>query len=110
MTKQTKLRTYTIRSTDNISFPIGTILSVRTHSQKLGFDMLFGKHKQRGIPLPRLVEALVSYHLTENRSMTKASDWINRPDVLDEFGIDSFEQRTLFRVLKIIGQNKENII
>ena len=110
MTKQTQLRTYTIRSTDNISFPIGTILSVKDHSRKLGFDMLFGKHKQRGIPLPRLVEALISYRLTENRSMTKASDWINRPGVLDEFDIKSFEQRTLFRVLTILGRNREEIM
>jgi len=110
MTNQTKLRTYTIRPTDNISFPIGTILSVKGYSRKLGFDMLLGKHKQKGISLARLTEALISYRLTENHSITKASDWINRPELLSEFSIKGFEQRTFFRVLEILGQNREEIL
>ena len=110
MKKQTKLRTYDIYPTNNISFPIGTVLCVQKYSRKLDFDSFFDKFKQRGRSLPRLVEALVSYRLTENRSMTKASDWINRKDVLDEFNLDNFEQRTLFRVLETIGKNHEQIL
>ena len=110
MTKQTKLRTYDICPTDNISFPIGTVLCVQKYSRKLDFDSFFDKFKQRGRSLPRLIEALISYRLTENRSMTKASDWINRKDVLDEFNLDNFEQRTLFRVLEIVGENREQIL
>jgi len=110
MLRQTRLRTYTIKSTDNISFPIGTVLSVKDYSRKLGFDMLLGKHKQKGISLSGLTEALIAYRLTENRSMTKASDWINCPEVLPEFSLPSFEQQTLFRVLKILGKNHEEIL
>ena len=75
----------------------GTILAVQKYDRKLNFDSFFDKFKQRGRSLPRLIEALISYRLTENRSMTKASDWINRKDVLDEFYLDGFEQRTLFQ-------------
>ena len=110
MTTQTQLRTYNVCPTDNISFPIGTVLCVQKYSRKLDFESFFDKFKQRGRSLPRLIEALISYRLTENRSMTKASDWINRQDVLDEFNLDNFEQRTLFRVLETIGKNREQIL
>ncbi len=109
MTTQTKLRTYDICPTDNISFPIGTVLCVQKYGRKLVFDS-FDKFKQRGRSLPQLIKALITYRLTENRSMTKASDWINRKEVLDEFGLDGFEQRTLFRVLEILGENREQIL
>ena len=110
MIKQTKLKTHNIVPTNNISFPIGTALCVQKYARKLDFDFLFGKYKHRGRSLPHLIEALISYRLTENRSMTKASDWINRDEVLEEFNLDSFEQRTLFRVLEILGKNREQII
>lgn len=51
--------------------------------------------------------ALVSYKLTENFS--KVSDWINRKEILDIFDLNEFEERTLFRVLKIRSKNREEI-
>lgn len=53
---------------------------------------------------------LISYKLTENFSISKASEWINRPPVLDIFELEEFEERTLFRTLEIIGKNREEII
>lgn len=108
--KQTTLRTNSIRHTDNISFPIGTALAVKKYSEKLDFHNLFSKHKKRGLPLPNLVEAYLTYKLTENQSTVKASAWINRPEVLNEFSLKSFEQRTLFRMLEIVGDNREQIL
>lgn len=107
---QTKLRTYSIKPNKNITFPVGTVIAVQKYSLKLGFEKIFGKHKKKGRSIGALVEALISYRLTENQSISKASDWINRPEVLKEFGIDGFEERTLFRVLEITGANKEEII
>jgi transposase len=52
----------------------------------------------------------LSYKLTENQSVAKGSDWINREEVLNIFELDSFEQRTLYRVLEIIGENRVEII
>ena len=108
--KQTKLRTNHVDSNQNISFPVGTALAVQKYSSKLRFERLFGKHKSRGIPIVRLIEALLSYRLTENLSTSKASDWINRPEVLTEFALRGFEERTLFRLLEVLGRNYEEII
>jgi len=108
--KQTKLRTRTIKTTDNISFPIGTVLAVKKYHNKLDLSKIFGKHKKKGRDINSLIQALVSYKLTENQSVTKASDWINRKEVLKEFRLKEFEERTLFRVLDIIGANKEEIV
>lgn len=107
---QTKLRTDVIKPNGNISFPIGTALAVQKYSVKLDFDDILGRFKQRGIPLAPLAEALLTYRLTENRSITRASEWINRPEVLSQFGIPRFEERTLFRVLEILGANYEQVL
>ena len=108
---QTKLRTiYELKSNNNITFPIGTVLAVQKYSQKLDFTNIFEKYKSKGVDLVALIEALISYKLTENQSMCKASDWINRPEVLSKFTLDEFEERTLFRVLTLTGSNREEII
>ncbi len=108
--KQTKLRTYEIKPNKNITFPIGTAVAVKKYSQKLDFENILGKHKKKGRDIHALVEALISYRLTENQSISKASEWINRFDVLEEFNLEEFEERTLFRVLETIGANREEII
>ncbi len=108
---QTKLKTLEVlKSNLNISFPVGTAVAVKQYSQKLGFDRIFSKYKTRGIDLVSLLEALLTYRLTENQSISRASVWINRSDVLKEFDLSSFEERTLFRVLEIAGDNSEEII
>jgi len=107
---QTKLRTEALEKNRNISFPVGTAVAVKNYSQKLGFDHVFSRYKRRGIDLVRLVEALITYRLTENQSICRASDWINRPDVLDKFELRAFEERTLFRAVDILGGNYEEII
>ena len=83
---------------------------MQQYSLKLGFEHIFGMFKQRGIPLARLLEALLTYRLTENRSTTRASEWINRPEVLSQFRIPGFEERTLFRVLEILGSHYEEVL
>lgn len=111
MTKQTKLRTLELLTPNqNITFPIGTVITVKKYSQKLDFDNIFSRYKKRGTCLVSLLEALLTYRLTENLSTTRASEWINRPDVLEEFDLSSFEERTLFRVLETIGDNYEESI
>jgi transposase len=108
--KQTKLRTDTIKSNNNISFSIGTAIAVKQYSSKLGFELILSRFKKRGISITGLLEALLSYRLTENLSTSKASSWINRQDVLSEFSLKGFEERTLFRLLEILGANYEEII
>lgn len=107
---QTKLRTESIESNKNISFPIGTAIAVQKYSQKLHFEHIFSRFKKRGIELSRLVEAMITYRLTENQSICRASEWINRPDLLKHFDLSAFEERTLFRALELAGDNYEEII
>jgi len=108
--KNLKPRTIKVVSNNNISFPIGTILAVNHYHNKLDLDNVFNKHKKKGRDINCLLKALVSYKLTENQSISKASKWINRREVLQEFKLREFEERTLFRLLEIIGDNKEEII
>ena len=110
MTRQTKLRTYEIVPNTNISFPIGTILTVEKMYDALDFPTVFGKHKKHGIDINSLLKALVSYKLTDNFSIKKAHEWINREEVLELFDLDTFSERTLYRVLENIGSNRDQII
>jgi len=108
--KQTNLRTLELIPNENISFPVGTALAVQMYSDKLGFGDIFSQFKSRGVDLARLVEALITYRLTENQSISCASKWINRPDVRKQFRLCEFEERTLFRALELIGSNYEAVI
>lgn len=108
--KQTHLRTRVVEPNKNISFPVGTALAVQKYSRKLDFNGVLSRFKKRGTDITKLIEALLTYRLTENQSTSRASDWINRPAVLAEFSLKSFEERTLFRVLEILGDNYEEVI
>jgi transposase len=107
---QTQLRTNEIEPTENISFPIGTIFLVTRLYDVLNFRTLFGKHKTRGIDINGLLQALISYKLTDNFSIKRAHDWITRPEVLAEFNLPPFSERTLYRVLETLGANRDEII
>lgn len=109
MTQKT-LRTTDLRPNSNISFPVGTALTVKKYSQKLDFSHILSRFKKRGFDLVHLIEALIAYRLTENQSVCRASEWINRSDVLEQFDLCAFEERTLFRALEIVGGNYEEII
>jgi transposase len=107
---QTKLRTYGIIPNENICFPIGTILAVEQLYDVLDFSTVFGKHKKNGIDINSLIKSLTSYKLTDNFSISKAHDWINRDEVLGIFNLEEFSERTLYRVLETLGNNRETII
>lgn len=107
---KTFLRTELVESNDNISFPIGTILAVQKYYKRLGLSDIFGKFKSRGRDINSLNQALLSYKLSENQSITKGADWTNREDVLNVFDLKPFEQKTLYRTLDTIGENREEIL
>lgn len=110
MIKQNKLIANTIKPNENISFPIGTILTVQKYFEKLNFSRIFTKFKKRGRNINSLLQGLISYKLTENLSISKASDWFNKKELLREFNLETFHEKTLFRLLEIIGENKSEII
>lgn len=108
--KKTSPRAIRLVPNENISFPVGTVLAIEKYYDFLGLSDVFGKHKKKGIEINSLIQALISYKLTENQSLSKASDWINRKEVLDTFDLEGFEQRTLYRILEILGENREEIM
>ena len=110
MHHQTVLRTECIPLSENKSYPVGTILAVQGIFESLGLFEVFKKHKGRGICLASLVKSAVSYKLVENFSMSKASLWVNQPEMLEMFHLKPFEERTMFRVLEILGENREEIL
>ena len=110
MKYQTKLRTDEIIPNENICFPIGTIIAVKNKYEKLDFSGVFEKYKKKGRDINSLIQALLSYKLTDNLSISKGSEWINRSEVLETFDLKKFEERTLFRTLETIGKNREEII
>lgn len=103
---QTKLRPNEFERNENISFPIGTIFLVDKLYEVLNFCDIFSKHKTRGVDINNLLQALISYKLTDNFSIKRSHDWINRPEVLDEFSLPCFSERTLYRDLEILGSNE----
>ena len=105
-----KPRTYEIVPNQNISFPIGTIVTVEKLYQVLKCNEIFGKHKKKGIDVNKLLKALISYKMSENFSIKQAHEWINREEVLEIFDLEPFGERTLYRILETIGANKEEII
>jgi transposase len=107
---QTKLGTNEIKPNENISFPIGTIFLVDKLYEALNSCDIFGKHKTRGIDINNLFRALISYKLTDNFSIKRSHDWINRSEVLAEFSFPFFSEGTLFRVLEILWTNRDEII
>ncbi len=111
MTKKTTFpRAPSLQPNENISFPIGTVLTVKNYYQKLDLHCLFKRFKKHGININSLIQSLIAYRLTENLSITRGADWINRKEVLEIFDIKGFEQRTLYRLLEILGDNKDEII
>ena len=80
---QTKLKTpIELTQNNNISFPIGTILAVQKLYSKLNFNGVFSKYKKKGRDINALIQSLTSYKLTDNFSISRGSDWINKKEVL----------------------------
>lgn len=110
MLKQTKLITNTIKPNQNISFPIGTTLTIQKYFNKLNISKILQQFKKRGRDIGSLTQGLVSYKLTENLSISKASNWMNKKELLNNFNLKEFHEKTLYRTLEIIGENKEKIL
>ncbi len=99
-----------MKANQNICFPIGTILSVKKYYEQPGLNEIIGKHKSRGVNLNSVAQALLSYKLSENLSVSQGHKWINRSEVRNVFKLEEFKERTLFRDLARIGKNYEEIL
>lgn len=110
MRKQTKLRTTQLTPNENKSFSIGTTLMVDDWYERLGLNNIIGRHKSKGIALDALVRGMLVDQLGDNFSVLQASEWMNRKEILEHYGIRKFNAKTLYRAVETLGRNRERII
>jgi len=108
--KQTKLRTTQLTPNENKSFSIGTTLMVDDWYERLGLNNIIGRHKSKGIALDALVRGMLVDQLGDNFSVLQASEWMNRKEILEHYGIRKFNAKTLYRAVETLGRNRERII
>jgi len=108
--KQTKLRTTQLTPNENKSFSIGTTLMVDDWYERLGLNDIIGRHKSKGIALDALVRGMLVDQLGDNFSVLQASEWMNRKEILEHYGIRKFNAKTLYRAVETLGRNRERII
>jgi transposase len=107
---QSKLRTSQLTPNENKSFSIGTTLMVDDWYERLNLNAIIGQLKTKGIDADALVRGMLVDQLGDNFSILQASEWLNRPEILEHYEIDSFVPKTLYRTVELIGQNRERII
>lgn len=76
----------------------------------MNFSDIFGKHKKNGIDINKLLQAHVSYELTDNFSIKRSHEWIDRFEVCGIIYPESFSERSLYLVIETIGANRDEII
>jgi len=108
--RQSKLRTARITPNDNKSFSVGTVLMVDGWYERLGLSDIVGRHKSKGIDLDALVRGMLVDQLGDNFSVLQASEWLNRKEILEHYGIRKFNAKTLYRAVELLGRNRERII
>jgi len=108
--KQTKLRTNQITPNENKSFSIGTALMVDDWYERLGLNEIIGRHKSKGIALDALVRGMLVDQLGDNFSVLQASEWLNRKEILEHYGIRAFNSKTLYRAVETLGRPKTDVL
>ena len=78
--------------------------------ERLGLSRVIGPLKTKGIDLDALVRGLVAYKLGDNFSVLQASEWLNRPEMLEQYELRSFDEKTLYRTVELLGHHRERII
>ena len=78
--------------------------------EKLNFCDIFSIQKSKGLDLNGLLIELLSYKLTENFSIKEAGKWLNQEEILDILNLERFHERVLYRILELLGRNKEEIL
>ena len=107
---QKQLRTDGIAPNDNISFPIGSVEVAKECYSKLELSKVFSPLKCQGWDINNLIKGQISYRLSDNHSVSRCGEWMNRPEVLEAFGLEKFDKRVLYRTLEVIGENRHEIM
>ena len=102
--------TLSIAPTTHISFPIGPLLLSEKMFTALDLPSLFSPLKKKGIDISTLIKSLTAYKLTDNFSIKHAHTWLMQPDTREWYNLPSFTEKTLYRLLEILGENSAFII
>ena len=78
--------------------------------ERLDLSEVIGPLKTKGIPLDALTRGLLAYKLGDNFSVLQASEWLNQPEMLEQYELRSFDEKTLYRAVETLGHNRERII
>ena len=89
---------------------IGTVLMVDGWYERLGLSDIIGRYKGKGIDFDALVRGMIVDQLGDNFSVLQASEWMNREEILEHYGIRAFNPKTLYRAVETLGRNREHII
>ena len=106
MQKQRKLRTWSLTPNANKSFSVGTMLFIDEMYERLHLPAAIGRLKDKGVPMDALVKGMLTYKLGENFSILQASEWMNRPEVLEHYAVQGFNERTLYRAVELLGRDR----
>lgn len=93
----------------NKSFSFGCIQLVKKYSKKLNFQTTFNRFKRKGDKLSNIVEGLIAHKISFSRSINKASDWLNEPEIRMEFNLNENVSNTFYRSLKKLGSHDKQI-
>jgi len=86
------------------------MLMVDDWYERLGLNEIIGQLKTKGIALDALVRGLLAYKMGDNFSVLQASEWLNRPEMLEQYELRSFDEKTLYRAVETLGHNRERIV
>ena len=78
--------------------------------ERLRLNEIVGRLKSKGIALDALVRGLLVDQLGDNFSVLQVSEWMNRKEILEHYGIRAFNSKTLYRAVELLGRNRERII
>jgi transposase len=51
-----------------------------------------------------------AYKLGDNFSVLQASEWLNQPEMLEQYEFPSLDEKNLYRAVELLGHNREKII
>ena len=78
--------------------------------ERLFLSEVIGWHKDKGISLDPLVRGMLAYKLGDNFSVLRAGEWLNRPEIREHYELPSFNVRTLYRAVEVVGRERERIV
>ncbi|MFA5312628.1 MAG: hypothetical protein WC375_04805 [Methanomassiliicoccales archaeon] len=78
--------------------------------ERLGLNDVIGHLDTKGIGLDALVPGMVVDQLGDNFSILQASEWFNRPEILEHYEVGAFDPRTMYRAAELPGLNREMIV